>query len=632
MSFPIDQPAVPVDSSDLDLLRRFEPIGCFTKGEVFFPVNVEAYIQECSLWAHHVDGEDEMLIKQGDLTVERLLNLPAAGFGTIHYLRFIETLNLTDAAHVLAEQLRIHFNKPDRFFADVGRLARGGFLPRIADALFSLTLLLRGRVPAATAAAAELAYLQMMGDPAVASGKKANIKPQYYYYGRVKITNTGWIVLQYWYFYCYNNWRSGFQGVNDHEADWENVNIYLYQQDGYYIPEWVAYASHDAHGDDLRRRWNDGDQLSIVEGHPVIHVGAGSHASYFRRGEYQAEISLPIPNWLRLIVQGWRRFWTEVLDQQISDPFRIPFVDYARGDGIRIGSSVDKPWNSILIDEKSPWVSQFRGLWGLFARDPISGENAPAGPMYNRDGTPRAAWYDPVGYVGLDKVPPPTLARKLLEAECDRISSQASELEEQIDRESMQLQSMGTRLKGMQGRPHLAKQYDILFEQVDELSRKVNGLRREFTEEAILLESLQVRLNDLLHGIREDARAHIKNLVEPVRVSRARFDRAIEAWASISLGLLLVGAAGLLLFTPGFFWGGMLVLVVVFLMIEAGLRGGFSQTISRITATLSLLSLLLILIHFWKQVIALALLIAAIYLLTQRLRELRGRAMNAMKK
>ena len=36
------------------------------------------------------------------------------------------------------------------------------------------------------------------------------------------------------------------------------------------------------------------------------------------------------------------------------------------------------------------WVSQYRGLWGLFARDPISGENAPAGPMYNRDGSPRA--------------------------------------------------------------------------------------------------------------------------------------------------------------------------------------------------------------------------------------------------
>src|SRR5262249_44406939 len=27
--------------------------------------------------------------------------------------------------------------------------------------------------------------------------------------------------------------------------------------------------------------------LELVDGHPVIYAGAGSHASYFRRGEYQ---------------------------------------------------------------------------------------------------------------------------------------------------------------------------------------------------------------------------------------------------------------------------------------------------------------------------------------------------------
>ena len=33
--------------------------------------------------------------------------------------------------------------------------------------------------------------------------------------------------LQYWFFYAFNDWRSTFAGVNDHEADWELVTVYL---------------------------------------------------------------------------------------------------------------------------------------------------------------------------------------------------------------------------------------------------------------------------------------------------------------------------------------------------------------------------------------------------------------------
>ena len=37
----------------------------------------------------------------------------------------------------------------------------------------------------------------------------------------------GYTVLQYWYFYPFNDWRSTFYGVNDHEADWETISVYL---------------------------------------------------------------------------------------------------------------------------------------------------------------------------------------------------------------------------------------------------------------------------------------------------------------------------------------------------------------------------------------------------------------------
>ena len=74
------------------------------------------------------------------------------------------------------------------------------------------------------AAAAELDYFHMRAK-----------QDKFVYYGRV-VRQKDWTVLQYWYFYCFNSWRSGFGGVNDHESDWEMVSIYLYEDDGQLDP------------------------------------------------------------------------------------------------------------------------------------------------------------------------------------------------------------------------------------------------------------------------------------------------------------------------------------------------------------------------------------------------------------
>ena len=51
----------------------------------------------------------------------------------------------------------------------------------------------------------------------------------------------GYTVLQYWYFYPFNDWRSTFYGVNDHEADWETISVYLVpDDDGDLAPAWVG--------------------------------------------------------------------------------------------------------------------------------------------------------------------------------------------------------------------------------------------------------------------------------------------------------------------------------------------------------------------------------------------------------
>jgi hypothetical protein len=67
------------------------------------------------------------------------------------------------------------------------------------------------------------------------------------------------------FFYPMNDWRSTFGGVNDHEADWEQVTVLLVplvedaeranRADGSGVLRvgWVAFSSHDETGDDLRR-------------------------------------------------------------------------------------------------------------------------------------------------------------------------------------------------------------------------------------------------------------------------------------------------------------------------------------------------------------------------------------------
>jgi len=612
MNPPSERPTVPASTPDLELLRRYEPVIRYTKGEQFFPTDVERYVRSCSLWAHHPSGRDQLVVQQDFLNISELVKERPESFGTVHYLRFIEPLSLSESADAIARQVRLRSILNDAFHPGVGRLARGGLLPRVADALFSISFLMRGRVPAAVAAAAQLDYFHMRAR-----------NDTFVYYGRV-VREKDWTILQYWYFYCYNNWRSGFGGVNDHESDWEMVSIYLYEEDQQLIPEWVAYASHDFHGDDLRRRWDDNKELDFVDGHPVVYCGAGSHASYFRPGEYQAEVNLNMPTWVQSLLSLWNRFWTGALGQEASDPFRIPFVDYARGDGMVIGPGQARTWAPVQIDESTPWVSQYRGLWGLFARDPISGENAPAGPMCNRDGTPRSTWYDPLGFAGVDKVPSPRDMLPRLEKNRVELAARQDELGKLIPKRMEALQQLGVELKSLEGEPHLAREYGQLQARIQAVADEAHAMRRECAESDAVMESIDRRLEQLKQGIPDDPQAHIHHLERPVKIAHMRFARITQAWAAISLSALLFAIVTWLLISPHSLLGGLVLITLVFIVTEAFLRGAFIRVVGQITVLLAVIASVILFLHFWFWILIAALLALATFLLLQRLRELTG--------
>ena len=60
------------DATDLELLRRHEPILRFTRGELFLPMPVKGYIEACDLLQGPSIREASIIAPAGTLTLEKL--------------------------------------------------------------------------------------------------------------------------------------------------------------------------------------------------------------------------------------------------------------------------------------------------------------------------------------------------------------------------------------------------------------------------------------------------------------------------------------------------------------------------------------------------------------------------------
>ena len=606
------------------LLRRFEPVLRCTKGDRFFPTDVEPYVRACSLWVQRPGEEPVRVVPGGKLTLEALPQQPLDGAGVVHFLKFTDPQNLPEGESRGVGALRERAVRGLRetreaFRAGRGRLARVGYVSRFVDALYSITLLARGRVPGEAAGMAAVAYRRAM-----------DRREGYAYHGRVT-RQEGWTVLQYWLFYPFNDWRSGFFGANDHEADWEKVHVYLAaSEDGELRPEWVAYASHNYAGDNLRRRWDDPEVEKVGE-HPVVYVAAGSHASYYAPGEYLTELDLPLPRPLARFFRGARGFWRERLGQYAGGdagdaaPFHIPFVDYARGDGLTIGEGGDRAWDPPrVISEPAPaWVSGYRGLWGLYARDPFEGEDAPAGPMYNRDKTVARAWYDPVGWAGLDKVPTPAeAAAAALERRGD-LETRRDELRAEIGEKARRLRKLGAEAAAVRGRSHLDARGRETRRRIAELSEEVRKLRARLAADEAVSGSLSEYAGRMEAGERGPARAHISRAHRPASETELRFSRVAEAWAAVSVSLILVIFVAIAIFEQGHLISLLVVSIAFFAFAEAGFRGRLVNLVGSVNIGLAAVASLVLLYEFFWPLVVAAVLVVSLYVLWDNLRELR---------
>lgn len=596
--------------NELALLRQYEPIIYYTSGEMFYPRAVDGYVQRSSLWEVSARGQARELAVEGSLDLESLAKFDQVPAGHALFLRFVpEPLSPLEYQQWLNRPGRIKFKAP-------GRLARVPLLSRIGDAFFDLSLAVRGVVPGGTAAAAEVRIRE------IEKRDGRNV-----YYGRV-LREGGWITLHYLYFYPMNNWRSGFYGVNDHEADWEQVFIFLYEDDdGTIRPHWVAYASHDFQGDDLRRRWDD--PSLVKEGdHPVIFCGAGSHASYFERGDYIMGIE---PKWitpLKDAFNGLRRFWVETLKQgeneqfveQVGALFSIPFVDYARGDGVAIGPHKSKSWFPILISEDQGWVSNFRGLWGLDTRDRLGGERAPAGPMYERSGAIRKSWYDPLGWAGLDKLFPPSDLPEEIDERLADVAAKLETLEESIGRERERLRVLSLDLESLRAAEHFSGVYEAKEKQLQVQQVEFQNLVRQQvdlseTQGALIHYKRRIERGDL-----GSPTAHIRHAHHPTAPLEQH--RVLEYWAAMSGALALLAFGYLVIYRPDNWILLAIITAVAFGFVDAVARGHPDRYLAGLTVALAIVNGVVLFIQFWQIALILPLVFLVLFMLRDNLREL----------
>lgn len=281
------------------------------------------------------------------------------------------------------------------------------------------------------------------------------------YYGRVVRERDGdgqeWTILQYHFFYAFNDWRLGANGINHHEGDWEMAAVYLRNGKPYAL-------LMSQHGSGAMELWKDvrlaKDRNGRATTHPLIYAGLGSHANYSRpevirfhhlvnEGLVQRLIYWTdgLIHFLFLIFNPSQRARQIALRELTTHPATVLTeetfaslrderdhylvslpMEIATGDGIRIGADGDRrhegigkstsylkrvmsdrevthpaarEWKQVLITDETHWV-KYKGLWGV--KSILKDESGPPGPKWDRPDKffaihPRKRWEHPLEWL-----------------------------------------------------------------------------------------------------------------------------------------------------------------------------------------------------------------------------------------
>jgi hypothetical protein len=271
------------------------------------------------------------------------------------------------------------------------------------------------------------------------------------------------------------------------------------------------------------------------------------------------------------------------------------------------------------MDGTQPWVHGYSGLWGMSVEDPFQGEDAPAGPMFNRDRSVRMSWSDPISFAELDLEPPPSQAATLLGERVEAVERRQEELASTIPGLERDLAAAGAEDSASSDD---AFRTPSRIAERDRLRAELTVLQREREENELRLGDLRRRLAAAKEGVRPPPQAHLRRIPVPTEPGADATGRLLEAWAAISVGLMLLVLVAVLVLSPRFGLAIAVGVIGLFVLIESILRGGVIGLLATWTRLLAVVAAAVVLLNHWQLGIILVAIAAGLFILRANVSEL----------
>ena len=276
----------------------------------------------------------------------------------------------------------------------------------------------------------------------------------------------------------------------------------------------------------------------------------------------------------------------------------------------------------MLIDDSTDWVDGYRGLFGLDTYDRFAGERAPAGPKYNRSGTVRQSWNDPLGFAGLGKMAPPSRQPEEIGERITALETEASAVAADVARLTSELPGLTLEVQALSESGSTAALLEARALELEAGETAAGGAQvRGRRPSGDTVAALRRERADLEAGELGDPQRHLQHPHRPVPPEETRYNVIVEVWSAISVGVLLLLVAGLVFFRLVPWWGALIVGVVGYILIESALRRRLTLLLLRLVLVLAVVGAVILVFDFRLELILAAVAGLALLVVADNVRE-----------
>jgi uncharacterized membrane protein YccC len=158
--------------------------------------------------------------------------------------------------------------------------------------------------------------------------------------------------------------------------------------------------------------------------------------------------------------------------------------------------------------------------------------------------------------------------------------------------------------------------------QLEKMSKDLAKLKAERAAVVVAEERCAAYSRRLAAGDPGDPRAHMHHPDLPVPSAELRLGRIAAIWSAVSVGVLLLGVVVLAIFFPKTLIPGALLLLGVYVFIDASFHRSLESLTRSIVVALALLATIILVVQFFVPLLLLLVVFVGIFILVENVREL----------